>query len=288
MLNYKHWARTHVNCGSLADHVENEMTASENPYEASATPSEENATTPSNEGPCCRGAILTGILFAITFPTLLTYIYFNVLTDFDTRVQQGVYGVGKIIQFGFPAAWAWFVLRERFGFSKPSWHGIRLGLGFGFLVLGSMLTLFHFWLEPTGFFAGPNAQIREKIVDMGFDSFWKYAGISVFYALCHSLMEEYYWRWFVFRQLRSLIAFMPAMLISSIGFMAHHVIVLKTFFGWESPATYLFSLAVAIGGVLWAWIYEKSGSLVGPWLSHLVVDAGIFMIGYHLARDLLL
>ena len=31
----------------------------------------------------------------------------------------------------------------------------------------------------------------------------------------------------------------------------------------------------------------RSGSLAGPWLSHLVVDAAIFLVGYDLARDLL-
>jgi membrane protease YdiL (CAAX protease family) len=69
--------------------------------------------------------------------------------------------------------------------------------------------------------------------------------------------------------------------------MAHHVILLATYFGWSSPWTYAFSLAVAVGGAVWAWLYERSGSLVGPWLSHLVVDAAIFLVGYDLARDLL-
>ena len=64
--------------------------------------------------------------------------------------------------------------------------------------------------------------------------------------------------------------------------MAHHVLVLATFFGWSSPATYVFSLAIAIGGAYWAWLYARSGSLYGPWLSHLLVDAGIFLIGYDL------
>ena len=59
-------------------------------------------------------------------------------------------------------------------------------------------------------------------------------------------------------------------------------LILGTYFGWTSPATWLFSLAIAIGGAAWAWLYHRSGSLVGPWLSHLLVDAAIFVIGYHL------
>jgi membrane protease YdiL (CAAX protease family) len=49
----------------------------------------------------------------------------------------------------------------------------------------------------------------------------------------------------------------------------------------------VFSLAVAVGGAVWAWLYDFSRSLIGPWLSHMLVDIGIFVIGYDLARDIL-
>ena len=74
--------------------------------------------------------------------------------------------------------------------------------------------------------------------------------------------------------------------ISSVGFMAHHVILLSVYFGWGSPLTYLFSLAVAVGGAFWAWLFAASRSLLGPWLSHMLVDAAIFLIGYDLVRGL--
>ena len=35
-------------------------------------------------------------------------------------------------------------------------------------------------------------------------------------------------------------------------------------------------------GVVWALLYYRSKSLWGPWLSHAIVDAGIFAIGYDL------
>jgi membrane protease YdiL (CAAX protease family) len=60
------------------------------------------------------------------------------------------------------------------------------------------------------------------------------------------------------------------------------VLVLQLYFGWTSPLTWLFSAGVAIGGAFWAWLYNKSGSLYGPWLSHALVDAAIFAIGYDL------
>ena len=79
---------------------------------------------------------------------------------------------------------------------------------------------------------------------------------------------------------------LPIFIVSSLGFMAHHVLVLATFFGNASPTTYLFSLGVAVGGVIWSLLYERSKSLLGPWISHALVDAGIFLVGYDLVRNL--
>jgi membrane protease YdiL (CAAX protease family) len=63
--------------------------------------------------------------------------------------------------------------------------------------------------------------------------------------------------------------------------------VLAHYFGWTSPLTLLFSASVAVGGAFWAWLYERTGSLLGPWLSHLVIDAGIFFIGFKLVAGTL-
>jgi membrane protease YdiL (CAAX protease family) len=126
---------------------------------------------------------------------------------------------------------------------------------------------------------------KQKVSGMGVNSLWKYAALGVAYALFHSFMEEYYWRWFVFGQLERLVSTPTAIAVSALGFMAHHVIVLATYFGWAAPATWIFSLCVAVGGAVWAWAYHRGGSLLSPWISHGFVDAAIFLIGYDLANS---
>jgi membrane protease YdiL (CAAX protease family) len=219
-------------------------------------------------------------------PSVITLAYFVVLAGWAPAVQQATYVVGKTIQFGFPLVWVVIVLREPLRWSGPVRRGLLLSLGFGLLVALAMLGLYHLVLKPAGFFDGPAEMVRAKILDLGLETLAKYAAVGVFYAICHSLLEEYYWRWFVFGRLREHAGVNGAILISSLGFMAHHVILLATYFGWLSPATYLFSAAVAVGGAVWAWLYQRSGSLYGPWLSHCLVDAAIFVLGYDLARDL--
>jgi membrane protease YdiL (CAAX protease family) len=225
------------------------------------------------------------LLFALLFPSALTWVYFVALAGHAAGVQQLSYSVGKAIQFLFPVVWVF----ARSGRSKrwewPVPRGIAAGIGFGVLVVSSMLLLYRAYLEPAGFFDGPGEEVRRKVAGMGIDSPGRYLALGVFYSLGHSFLEEYYWRWFVFGRLRDWMAAVPANLVSSLGFMAHHVIVLAIFFGLWSPATWIFSGSVAAGGAFWAWLYHRSGSMLGPWFSHLLVDAGIFWIGYDLVKE---
>jgi membrane protease YdiL (CAAX protease family) len=224
------------------------------------------------------------IAFALAFPTLITWVYFIYLAGDSAALQQASYSIGKLIQFAFPLVWVVAIQRQRLAWTRPTRAGLTQGVLFGAAVVAAMLLLYHAYLKPAGFFTQSAAAVNQKVAGLGIDSVAKYAALAVFYATCHSLLEEYYWRWFVFAQLRRLVSLPTAILVSSFGFMAHHVLVLATFFGWASPATYLFSLAIVIGGVFWAWLYARTGSLLGPWLSHLLVDAGIFLIGYDLIQ----
>ena len=226
------------------------------------------------------------ILFALVYPTFLTWLYFIALADSAPWLQKGAYGIGKVIQFAFPLVFVLVVKKERLRFRPPSVSGLLLGVGFGLLVLAAMMGLYHFWLKQTGFFAGNVAEeMRHKLLGFGVTTVAAYMVLAVFYVLAHSLLEEYYWRWFVFGGLREHLPLAAAVAISSVCFAAHHVLVLGKYFGWSSPATWLFAGGVAIGGVVWAAVYQRSKSLLGPWLSHMLVDAGIFAIGYDVVRQ---
>jgi len=242
-------------------------------------------------------------------------------------LQQAVYAVGKTLQFAFPIVVVAAVrvgrrlerdrgpgrsgrvlprlaelaglqarrialrlrqlCRPRSGWFRRQSVWLSAGVAFGLLVLVAMFGLYHWIWQGNPAFADATQAVRQKIVGLGIGRLWMYAAVGVFYALCHSALEEYYWRWFVFGQLRGRWPLAGAVAVSSLAFMAHHVLLLATFFGWLSPWTYVFSLSVAVGGSVWAWLYDRSGSLLGPWLSHLVVDAAIFLVGFDLARELL-
>ena len=227
---------------------------------------------------------LLAIIFCLVFPTIVTLAYFVWFAD-QAEALKVAYGIGKVIQFGFPVLFAWFYARDRIGLPVFTRKGVVFGLAFGGVIGALMLALYFGALDPAGTLESAEDEIEEKVTGFGITSVSAYLALAAFYAIAHSGLEEYYWRWFVFGQLRRYTSRAVAITISSLGFMAHHVIVLGVYFGWASPMTWLFSLAVAIGGAVWAWLYEDSKSLIGPWVSHALVDAAIFAVGYDIVRS---
>lgn len=223
-------------------------------------------------------------LFAIVLPSLVTFVYFNLLADQPGWMQQMAYVIGKSIQFGLPVLWVWLFYRSRLSRkrnSKPAARSdVLMSIGLGVGVCVALAVAWYGFIDGNPSFEDMLLQIRKKVSDLAVDSLWKYALLGLFYALCHSFLEEYYWRWFVFDMLKRLTTVPIANLVSSLGFMAHHVLLLAVYFGWDSPLTWLCSAGVAIGGAFWAWIYQRTGSLFWPWISHMIVDAGLFTLGY--------
>lgn len=236
----------------------------------------------------------------LLFPTLLTAVYFIALAAAPPLLQQAVYSTGKLLQFGAPLV-LWFVARRtREGQVEPETElahdsrndqaatrrlasGYLIGATFGLLVGLAMVVVFRALIAPTDIAHRLHDVILGKLRGFHVTRTWQYAALSAFYCLAHSGLEEYYWRWFIHRRCREQSGVGAAATIaSSLGFMAHHVLLLAVFFGWSSPLTWLCSAGVAVGGAFWAWLYERTGRLAPSWVSHFLVDAGIFWIGYDL------
>ena len=222
------------------------------------------------------------MIVALLLPSAITWLYFIALAHAPAAIQQTAYAALKMVQFSLPIVWVWLVQRERPRWPAPNSRGLLLGAAFGLAVAVAMAALYLAVLEPRGLFTLPAQQVQAKVGAFGLDSPAKFVLFAVFCSALHSLLEEYYWRWFVFRQLSRWTTLPVAIAISSLAFAAHHVLVLQLYFGWTSSLTWLFSAGVAIGGAVWAWLYHRCGSLYAPWLSHALVDAAIFLIGYDL------
>ncbi len=232
-------------------------------------------------GPPAHGEILV-LLFGLTFPVGLTYVFFVLLADAPSWVQRLAGGGLKSIQFLLPLFWVWGVLRQRVRPFSWSTRGLLPGVLFGGLAAAAMVVGYRWVLTQLGVLSTLELAVRQKVGELGFVSQAQFLALSLFYTLAHSLLEEYYWRWFIFGRLMHQVRLAAAVTISAVGFTLHHVVVLGKFFGYGSPATWIGAAGVCAGGVVWAMLYQRTERLLVPWCSHAIVDAAIFWIGYQL------
>lgn len=233
------------------------------------------------------GATLAAVVAAALFPTLATWLYFVVLPG--SRWMMPVYAVCKVAQFLFPLVWVLGVERAH----PDLWKGpSRAGL-LGGLLSGLAIAAFTFSVWQTLIAGGPLAAraaqaVSSKLAGFGIETVGGYLLLAVFYAVLHSLLEEYYWRWFVFGHLRRSLpvhlSVTLAAILSSLAFMSHHVLVVGELAGAYNARTWLLASTVGCGGLIWAWLYHRSRSLYGPWLSHALADVALLWIGYGLWR----
>ncbi len=225
---------------------------------------------------------MVALAFALTFPTLATWVYFILLSGKPS--MGAVYWAVKVLQLAFPVVWVVAYERQAIRLARPQRAGVGQGLALGAAVLAATLALYYGYFKTSPVLSGAPAEIAEKLKGFGVDTAAEFLALASFISLAHSLLEEYYWRWFVFGRLNRGVPFGWAVGLSSLGFMAHHVLVVGQFLKGYGPYTWFFSFCVAVGGALWAWLYQRTRTLYGPWFSHLLVDAGVMWIGYDLWR----
>ena len=226
------------------------------------------------------------LAFALVFPSVMAWTEY-VVTPAGGRgpnvATQMAYGGGKLAQFALPLLAMPLFSRRLPWPAWPTRRGLALGLAFGLAVAAGIMVLYFVFLRDTSVFNETPAKVHGKLQEFGLDSAWGFALFAAFITVLHSFLEEYYWRWFLFGWLQRYLKLAAAIGLSSLGFMAFHVFALHAYLpGHFLSAVVPLSLCVGIGGVVWAWLYHRSGSLFAPWLSHLVVDAALFVVGYDL------
>ncbi len=228
------------------------------------------------------------LVFALVFPTALAWEYFVALaspvsaTPEANAALQGAYFASKIVQFTFPLLWIGLCERRWLRPGRHSFRGAALGVGFGLLVGVALLGLYY-GVRHSPLLKHTPENLRAKVAEFDAATPVRFLVLAGFISVLHSLLEEYYWRWFVFGELRRLLPLAAAMAVSSLSFMAHHLVVLNVYLpGRFVGATVPFALCIAVGGAVWAWLYHRSGSIYAPWLSHLLVDGAIMVVGYDL------
>lgn len=218
---------------------------------------------------------------ALVVPFLGSLVYFVWMPE--GTVGKTAYTLTKLflviipLVVGFRVGWTG-LWQRRVGECPPVgwrtivWTGVVSGVAIAATGAALMLT-------PLGAIIREGAAgVTERADGLGFLE--HYVLFAVFVSFVHSVLEEVYWRWFVYGQLRKLCGRWWAHGLAGIGFAAHHLVITLQFFP-ASMAIFL-SLCVAVGGVIWTLMYERQGTILGCWISHACVDVLLMVIGYQL------
>jgi membrane protease YdiL (CAAX protease family) len=254
--------------------------------------------SPGCSTPRSRGNLAL-LWLAATFPTGAALIYFVLLLDHPGAPVA--YAASKVVQFLLPAAALYSVLAARRrqraleavtprgttvgDDSRPGAAGppMLAGLAAGILLsTGALVTRLLLSADPAlGDLAGA---VALRIASYSLSEPARYVAFALFLSLAHSALEEYYWRWFLLGGLiQRGIAKSRAILVSSLAFTAHHVVVVAGYVPRDRwPLVVLGSAGVLVAGLVWSWLFLRWRSVRSPWVSHVLVDLTVLALGWEL------
>ena len=215
---------------------------------------------------------------AMCLPFLASLFYFVLFSEYE--FSRIIYAGTKVFTLVWPvltvlliyrAKWPALDLRDP-NHLKAIPLGLITGLTIVLTMLGLMLTPLALVVVDGG------SAISQKTAELGvLDHFWTFA---IFISVFHSALEEYYWRWFVYGQLREVTGRWSAHIAGGVTFAAHHIVITTQFFPFWWGV--FFGSLAGCGGVIFSLLYERQKSLVGAWMAHMMIDFGIMAIGYEL------
>ena len=148
-----------------------------------------------------------------------------------------------------------------------------MGFGLGLLIAAVICAgygIFGHWIDPE--------TVRTSAEESGFGTPIRYVGLGFYFMFVNSILEEFVWRWFVFRRCETLFGGGGAVVASALFFTLHHVFVLAAQVDWR--VTILGSVGVFTGGALSSWCYLRYRSVWPGYLSHAIVDLAILGVGW--------
>ena len=226
-----------------------------------------------------RAAGWPTLLLAAVLPTVAAWLYF--VHWGQEPFVRALYAGSKVVQFALPVAWLLIMRQTEYWVQRPRISGVGSALAFGLGVGLLIIVVYAAWLRNVEALADFPELLYARLTALGLATPARYLGMALFLSVAHSFLEEYYWRWFFCAHVKWHTGSWWAVLLSSLAFTAHHVIVVACFLppgAWAFTAA--FSGTVLVGGIFWARHYTHHNSLVAVWLSHMLVDVAIMSVGY--------
>lgn len=188
-------------------------------------------------------------------------------------VGTTVFALAKAWMLLLPLVWWRLVDRQRWS-ASPARHGgfgvgAVLGVAISIVIVAGYLLIGRDLIDA--------GHVRAEAVKNGIGTPLTYGLATLYWIGVNSVLEEYVYRWFIFRKFESWLSTWGAVIASALAFVVHHVIALKVQFGWD--VTLIASAGIFIGGAIWSWMYGRYRSVWPGYLSHAIVDVAVFGVG---------
>lgn len=187
-----------------------------------------------------------------------------------------IYGFCKVVLLVLPVLWFLYLERSKLSLSPVKKGGLIVGLISGLVIAAAIL----------GFYAlvGKNIideqMFRDSLIDKGFGNKTKFIGMAFFVIILNAALEEYVWRWFVFRQCEKLMPGLLAIFASAILFTIHHIVALRAYVDWD--ITLISCAGLLIGATAWSALYWRYRSVWPGYISHVFADIAVYIIGWQI------
>ena len=192
-------------------------------------------------------------------------------------VGQFLFVLTRVWILALPLIWLLWIDRGRVVLSVPSRREFLAGTILGMLMFGIILGAYWIvgqrWID--------SVDVRAKAQQVGIATPTVYLIGAFYFTVINSLIEEYIWRWFVYRKCEVLLPGIGAVYLAALFFTLHHIIALTGYIG-NGLVVVLGSLGVFIAGAVWSWCYLTYRSLWSCYISHLLADLAIALVGWHL------
>lgn len=184
-----------------------------------------------------------------------------------SAVKLAVFGLLPLVLTRF---WKLISLRELFVFRKQGFFtALGLGLGIYVLILGGYVTLRNvFDFSAIAGSLTENAGVTKE----------NFLYVSLYISFVNSLLEEFFFRGFLFRNLKEHSKPSAAYGVSAVLFAAYHIAMMIGWFGFGLNALVL--LGLSAGGLIFNRLNEKLGCIYGSWLTHMFANFAINTIGF--------
>ncbi len=155
------------------------------------------------------------------------------------------------------------------------WKNLQQGILLGFLsmviVIGAFIIFKDFINTDTILV---DIQSRMKITPEIF------IFIAIYITFGNSLLEEFYFRGFLFLHIHETENKVFAYLYSALLFSIYHVAIFAVWFDFWIMLLALFGLFII--GLVFNWINTKSNNFLNSWILHILADVGVMLIGFYL------